>query len=262
MLRKSRIKSETRALVILALASPALPSKAASLVNNLGLGLDKSHDYPVYNESKPFSSFRTGSSSVELSRATFQLSTFSGFIWVNFNNMAISLYQADAQGAPQGLSIATTYGSGGFSDSTFDCPGINQPVRNWTATMCKFFTYDLSSFPTLDINSNYAIALSLPEDLSQPYILYWDFAATDNYSTNGEIDPLLSGNIDEQTIINLQSLYPSLNIASQYNFFELQGTIISPPPPSASAPGPLPIFGGAAAFGYSRKLRKRIKSQP
>jgi hypothetical protein len=24
------------------------------------------------------------------------------------------------------------------------------------------------------------------------------------------------------------------------------------------APGPLPLFGGAAAFGYSRKLRKRI----
>ena len=26
-----------------------------------------------------------------------------------------------------------------------------------------------------------------------------------------------------------------------------------------SVPGPLPLFGAAAAFGYSRKLRKRIK---
>jgi len=34
---------------------------------------------------------------------------------------------------------------------------------------------------------------------------------------------------------------------------------ISAPGP-ASAPGPLPIFGAAAAFGFSRKLRKRIKS--
>jgi len=33
-------------------------------------------------------------------------------------------------------------------------------------------------------------------------------------------------------------------------------------PQSTAAPGPLPIFGAAAAFGYSRKLRKRIKSQP
>lgn len=29
---------------------------------------------------------------------------------------------------------------------------------------------------------------------------------------------------------------------------------------SAGVPGPLPIFGAAAAFGYSRKLRKRIKT--
>jgi hypothetical protein len=31
-------------------------------------------------------------------------------------------------------------------------------------------------------------------------------------------------------------------------------------PPPAAAPGPLPIFGAAAAFGFSRKLRKRIKN--
>jgi hypothetical protein len=31
-------------------------------------------------------------------------------------------------------------------------------------------------------------------------------------------------------------------------------------PPASSVPGPLPLFGAAAAFGYSRKLRKRIKS--
>ena len=32
------------------------------------------------------------------------------------------------------------------------------------------------------------------------------------------------------------------------------------PSSSASVPGPLPILGIAAAFGFSRKLRKRIKS--
>jgi hypothetical protein len=29
-----------------------------------------------------------------------------------------------------------------------------------------------------------------------------------------------------------------------------------------TAPGPLPLFGAAAAFGFSRKLRKRIKLAP
>jgi hypothetical protein len=34
------------------------------------------------------------------------------------------------------------------------------------------------------------------------------------------------------------------------------------PPPAAPVPGPLPALGAAAAFGFSRKLRKRIKVAP
>jgi hypothetical protein len=35
---------------------------------------------------------------------------------------------------------------------------------------------------------------------------------------------------------------------------------VQPPTPSTSSvPGPLPLLGAAAAFGFSRKLRKRIK---
>ena len=34
------------------------------------------------------------------------------------------------------------------------------------------------------------------------------------------------------------------------------------PPPAASAPGPLPLLGAGAVFGFSRKLRKRIKLVP
>jgi hypothetical protein len=33
-------------------------------------------------------------------------------------------------------------------------------------------------------------------------------------------------------------------------------------PLAAPVPGPLPLFGAAAAFGFSRKLRKRIKLAP
>jgi hypothetical protein len=31
------------------------------------------------------------------------------------------------------------------------------------------------------------------------------------------------------------------------------------PPPQANVPGPLPVLGAVAAFGWSRKLRQRIK---
>jgi hypothetical protein len=40
-----------------------------------------------------------------------------------------------------------------------------------------------------------------------------------------------------------------------------QATLYTAPAP-APAPGPLPLFGAAAAFGFSRKLRKRIKLAP
>jgi len=42
-----------------------------------------------------------------------------------------------------------------------------------------------------------------------------------------------------------------------------QATLYTAPTPApAPAPGPLPLFGAAAAFGFSRKLRKRIKLAP
>jgi hypothetical protein len=34
----------------------------------------------------------------------------------------------------------------------------------------------------------------------------------------------------------------------------------APAPPTPAVPGPLPIFGAAAAFGFSRKVRNRIKA--
>jgi hypothetical protein len=36
--------------------------------------------------------------------------------------------------------------------------------------------------------------------------------------------------------------------------------VTSPTPPTPSVPGPLPLFGAGAAFGFSRQLRNRIKS--
>jgi MYXO-CTERM domain-containing protein len=32
----------------------------------------------------------------------------------------------------------------------------------------------------------------------------------------------------------------------------------APTPPGATVPGPLPLLGAGAAFGWSRRLRKRI----
>ncbi|MFM9102813.1 MAG: hypothetical protein ACKOPS_16435, partial [Cyanobium sp.] len=39
-----------------------------------------------------------------------------------------------------------------------------------------------------------------------------------------------------------------------------QATLVTPS--SSAVPGPLPIFGAATAFGMSRRLRRRISTQP
>jgi hypothetical protein len=73
---------------------------------------------------------------------------------------------------------------------------------------------------------------------------------------------LISGGKFSFNEIHLK-LSPNTN---QYRFADIQigvdadNVSISPVPPVPPVPGPLPILGIGAAFGYSRKLRKRLKS--
>jgi hypothetical protein len=48
--------------------------------------------------------------------------------------------------------------------------------------------------------------------------------------------------------------YPALGPSSILNSYQVDGTPVGTP-----VPGPLPVFGAAAALGYSRKLRKRLR---
>jgi hypothetical protein len=41
---------------------------------------------------------------------------------------------------------------------------------------------------------------------------------------------------------------------------QITSSLLSPVTPPASVPGPLPLFGAGAAFGWSRRLRRRVKS--
>jgi hypothetical protein len=48
-------------------------------------------------------------------------------------------------------------------------------------------------------------------------------------------------------------------VANQIVFDDVTFGSATPGPGTEGAPGPLPLLGVAAAFGYSRKLRARIK---
>jgi len=43
-------------------------------------------------------------------------------------------------------------------------------------------------------------------------------------------------------------------------FFSATYAFVNPPPPPATTPGPLPLLGAGAAFGFSRKIRSTIKA--
>ena len=69
--------------------------------------------------------------------------------------------------------------------------------------------------------------------------------------------------------VNYSSSYVAGVFGGQYSTSDSaaysQATLYNAPAapvPAASAPGPLPLLGAGAAFGFSRKLRKRIKLAP
>lgn len=55
------------------------------------------------------------------------------------------------------------------------------------------------------------------------------------------------------------SVFSKLDLNTFVSVTWATATLIPPSPPSTSAvPGPLPLFGAAAAFGWSRRLRSRL----
>jgi hypothetical protein len=64
--------------------------------------------------------------------------------------------------------------------------------------------------------------------------------------------------ITSSGLVGTWTLQPA-NGSDPYTAFDtIQVVIGAPPSPSTAVPGPLPLFGAAAAFGWSRRLRKRI----
>jgi hypothetical protein len=59
--------------------------------------------------------------------------------------------------------------------------------------------------------------------------------------------------------INVAAFRPSLGIRSVFILDNIQRAEVNPPPAS-QVPGPLPWLGAGVAFGYSRRLRRRIRT--
>ena len=146
-------------------------------------------------------------------------------------------------------TVGTTYTITGVTGSfTGDVPG--------TFSLREDLTVDSSGSTTLQWSGESTNQLLLKEDfgLSGTLQKFVDFSSSSN-----DFSPA-----DSLTIFIFRSTDPcgtsSAAGACQYSLTSASLTPQSAPEP---IPGPLPVLGAGAAFGFSRKLRRRISaSQP
>ena len=152
-----------------------------------------------------------------------------------------------APSAAQALTIPVTVG-GQIYDVTYTDPAItytgNESLFNTASNGGKMPWWNTQAlaeqFATLVGDS-----LGLPNTGFGPFFS-WEYRDDGQGGTNVEtwaFDPAISAPAAES---------PS---ASGFNFYAT-ATLRDP---SAAVPGPLPLFGAAAAFGMSRRLRQRIR---
>jgi hypothetical protein len=92
-----------------------------------------------------------------------------------------------------------------------------------------------------DFATQVGLGLGLPNSGTGPAFGYRLFGGVQNYRVDSSNNPFNQAPGDSQI------------------FTYAQATLYTAP---TAAPGPLPLFGAAAAFGFSHKLRKRIKLVP
>ncbi len=109
-------------------------------------------------------------------------------------------------------------------------------------------------FSEVDIDSNADSFANPPSDLTATYTFIGGNSPIALTSTNGSSD-LASVN-GGPTVITVRNQYDGEGaIDSFQNSFKQSST---GPGPTSPVPGPLPILGAGVAFGFSRKLRRRI----
>lgn len=127
------------------------------------------------------------------------------------------------------------YGSNGTNWTSFD-PGF---ATNGGFQVGTIFTS--STTPTAPAGNPFYIRVTLSDTAT----ISSAYSFTLYTNNNGDVDGngLLSN-----------------NASNNYSALTRSFTRVADPAPPAGTPGPLPLMGAAAAFGYSRKIRKAIRA--
>ena len=121
-----------------------------------------------------------------------------------------------------------------------------------------FCWYDISNGPQLTRNVDYVAAATWGDEFSPVEvpkedvdILIEGFKLNETAATQQGAVPDLLIDLDEEDFYA-----PTVNTAPQKGFMTVNLSFETVP--TVQTPGPLPLIGAAAAFGWSRKIRRRI----
>jgi hypothetical protein len=170
-----------------------------------------------------------------------------------------------------GPDQVTLLGSGSISlqnlssPGTIDC-GANGKIQTNIATFCtgpgqSIPSYSVTGPASFPISPGFALGTSASGITTLIDGAVQRLAIAGSYVSG---DPIVSSAIfNGVTVASLGFTTPGL-----IGTWQLVGTpgpdgqidVVLGPPPATGVPGPLPLFGAAAAFGWSRSLRRRIST--
>ena len=165
---------------------------------------------------------------------TFKITSFSGFSGLDtfsFTNGGTNNFQYSLQGAAAFVNAGNPY------EFTYELAAPSGRLLD------LYTTGGSTSFPTA------ASTWVISENSAQAKVASGTVAFTGQTNAVADFDP----NISSTTFTG------TLNVSTG-NISALTSLVTTAAAPTAAVPGPLPIFGAAAAFGFSRKVRNRIKA--
>ena len=161
--------------------------------------------------------------------------------------LAVSIGSLLAPQAASALDFNFSFGgvegliTGLVDDTANQVAGVNVEVLNNGATSAPLGIYTYTNGTGFNVSSG-AVGVA-------------DWGGIFGPGVGGGILSFVPSNNVSEFIIGY--LYTGVGVS---DFPEVGNvTFIARQPPASSVPGPLPLFGAAAAFGFSRKLRNRIK---
>jgi hypothetical protein len=253
------------------LGSLSAPAKAtASYQGNLTINiLFPPAETNLFGFASPFGAITTGSSNEFFNPqalAFFTPGTITGSSSTKISGTEVEGFATASYLNPFVRATSQSFGSfgarlGNLSGGGFPTP----PPTSFTATFNVEIAYDLKAIVD-DLTSEYSdvsfdfFASTSPDgnvvgDRLVDSIMTFGITSNDSQASKmtGTFGVVIPPN-------SVEEVYFYYNLRGQAEATAVPPIEIPPELPPQFVPGPLPILGAAAAFGYSRKLRKHIKA--